>query len=78
MAGLEYIDKRTHLEERLMLVLRTSAGIPMETVSELEITPELLQSCQDNGELMVIDGNLVVTDKGRLFVDRIVLQLLTN
>jgi len=50
----------------------------METVSELEITAELLQSCQDNGELMVIDGNLVVTDKGRLFVDRIVLQLLTN
>jgi oxygen-independent coproporphyrinogen-3 oxidase len=78
VAGLEYIDKRTHLEERLMLDLRTSAGIPMETISELEINPELLASSQDNGELMVIDGNLVVTDKGRLFVDRIVLQLLTN
>ncbi len=78
VAGLEYIDKRTHLEERLMLELRTSAGIPMETLSELEIDPELLESCKDNGELTVIDGNLVVTDKGRLFVDRIVLQLLTN
>ena len=35
---------------------------------------ELAEFCKANG----IKRPLVVTDKGRLFVDRIVLQLLTN
>ena len=37
VAGIEYIDARTNLEERLMLELRTSTGIPLKVLAELGI-----------------------------------------
>jgi oxygen-independent coproporphyrinogen-3 oxidase len=78
VAGIEYIDKRTNLEERLMLELRTSTGIPMSVLDQLGIGPETISPFTLDGSLKIESENLVVTASGRLFVDRIVLQLLTN
>jgi len=78
VAGIEYIDTRTNLEERLMLELRTSTGIPMSVLDQLGISPETINPFILDGSLKIESENLVVTASGRLFVDRIVLQLLTN
>lgn len=78
VAGIEYIDTRTNLEERLMLELRTSTGIPLSVVDQLGISPETIDPFVLDGSLKIESENLVVTASGRLFVDRIVLQLLTN
>lgn len=78
VAGIEYIDTRTNLEERLMLELRTSTGIPMSVLDQLGISPETIDPFVLDGSLKIESENLVVTASGRLFVDRIVLQLLTN
>ena len=78
VAGIEYIDTRTNLEERLMLELRTSTGIPMNVLVQLGIAVGTIQPFILDGSLKIESENLVVTASGRLFVDRIVLQLLTN
>jgi putative oxygen-independent coproporphyrinogen III oxidase len=78
VAGIEYIDARTNLEERLMLELRTSTGIPLKVLAELGILESTIDPFVLDGSLKIENQNLAVTASGRLFVDRIVLQLLTN
>jgi len=78
VAGIEYIDARTNLEERLMLELRTSTGIPLKVLAELGIIKSTIDPFVLDGSLKIENENLAVTAAGRLFVDRIVLQLLTN
>ncbi len=78
VAGIEYIDARAKLEERLMLELRTSAGIPANVLAELGILDSTIKPFILDGSLKIDNQNLAVTAAGRLFVDRIVLQLLTN
>lgn len=78
VAGVEYIDARTNLEERLMLELRTSTGIPMSVLVELGVAESTIKPFVVEGSLKIEGENLAVTAAGRLFVDRIVLQLLTN
>ena len=78
VAGIEYIDARTNLEERLMLELRTSTGIPQTVLAELGILESTIEPFILDGSLKIENQNLAVTASGRLFVDRIVLQLLTN
>ena len=78
VAGIEYIDSRTNLEERLMLELRTSTGVPLKVLAELGILESAIEPFILDGSLKIENENLAVTAAGRLFVDRIVLQLLTN
>lgn len=78
VAGLEHLDGRTHLEERLMLELRTSIGVPLSVISDLDISQQLIDQLLESNQVEIQQNNLVVTDQGRLFVDRIVLDLLTK
>ena len=77
VAGLEYLDTKTHLEERLMLELRTSVGVPLAVIEQLGISSEKLTEFVTSNQLQISGGQVQVTDSGRLFVDRIVLDLLT-
>ncbi len=77
VAGLEYLDTKTHLEERLMLELRTSVGVPLAVIEQLGIGPEKFTEFVTSNQLQISGGQVQVTDSGRLFVDRIVLDLLT-
>ncbi len=61
-----------------MLELRTSAGIPANVLAELGILDSTIKPFILDGSLKIDNQNLAVTAAGRLFVDRIVLQLLTN
>jgi coproporphyrinogen III oxidase-like Fe-S oxidoreductase len=62
----------------LMLELRTSTGIPLKVLAELGIIKSTIDPFVLDGSLKIENENLAVTAAGRLFVDRIVLQLLTN
>jgi coproporphyrinogen III oxidase-like Fe-S oxidoreductase len=61
-----------------MLELRTSTGIPLKVLAELGILESTIDPFVLDGSLKIENQNLAVTASGRLFVDRIVLQLLTN
>ena len=61
-----------------MLELRTSTGIPREVLAELGILESTIEPFILDGSLKIDKKNIAVTAAGRLFVDRIVLQLLTN
>jgi coproporphyrinogen III oxidase-like Fe-S oxidoreductase len=61
-----------------MLELRTSTGIPLKVLAELGIIKSTIDPFVLDGSLKIENENLAVTAAGRLFVDRIVLQLLTN
>lgn len=78
VAGIEYIDEKTRFEEMLMLELRTKEGVSTSLLDSLKVHQETVDNFIKD-ELLAKSGNrLSVTAKGRLFVDRIVLDLLTN
>jgi putative oxygen-independent coproporphyrinogen III oxidase len=76
--GMEVLTQRQHLEERLLLELRTSAGVPRSLLKELEVLPAKVSQALSDG-LLTMKGPdyLVVTDRGRLLVDGITVQFLT-
>ena len=77
VAAREELSERQQLEERLMLQLRTSSGIPRSLVRELGIEPALIAETIAKSQLFVEGDRLVVSKSGRLLVDRMVLDFLS-
>ena len=61
-----------------MLALRPCTVIPLKVLAELGFIKSTTDPFVLDGSLKIENENLAVTAAGRLFVDRIVLQLLTN
>jgi len=78
VAGVEHIDARTRLEEMLMLELRTKEGVSTSVLEALQVSPHALEGFFAQEFLVIKNQRVSVTATGRLFVDRIVLDLLTN
>lgn len=78
VAGLEVIDHRTHLEERLMLELRCVDGTELSLLRELEVSQQKVSTALAEELLVLLPGaRIAVSAKGRLLIDGLVLQLLT-
>jgi len=76
--GIEFIDERTHLEERLMLELRCIDGTDLSLLKALGVNPEKVTAALAEGLLVLLpDSRIAVSAKGRLLIDGLVLQLLT-
>ena len=77
VAGREELTSTQRLEEELMLGLRTISGVPRTLVRELDIEPSRIAKAIAQGYLDLVDDRLVVSIKGRLVVDRLVLDFLS-
>ena len=77
VAAREQLTPRQQLEERLMLGLRTQSGVPRSLLGDLAVSGKHVSEALASG-LLTMDANRVwVTAKGRLLVDRIVLDFLS-
>jgi oxygen-independent coproporphyrinogen-3 oxidase len=75
--GQERLTERQVLEERLLLELRTAAGIEAEVLSQLGVDKGAVASEIASGNLALLpERRLAVTRQGRLIADGIVLRLL--
>ena len=77
VAGREELTPTQRLEEELMLGLRTISGVPRTLVRDLNIEPSRIAKAIAQGYLDLVDDRLVVSIKGRLVVDRLVLDFLS-
>ena len=77
VAGREELTSTQRLEEELMLGLRTISGVPRTLVRDLNIEPSRIAKAIAQGYLDLVDDRLVVSIKGRLVVDRLVLDFLS-
>ena len=81
-AGRESLDDRTRLEERILLEIRISAGLPVELAKLVNPNAGTLIAGFIADELVdareAIGGNLKLTLKGRLLADLVVRQLLAE
>ena len=77
VAGREELTSKQRLEEELMLGLRTISGVPKTLLRELDIEPSRVAKAIAQGYLDLVDDRLVVSIKGRLIVDRLVLDFLS-
>lgn len=78
-AGFEYLSPRTQLEEQLLLMLRTSEGVPRALLKDLEVPTELVANAIANGLLVLAPNDHVrATLEGRLLVDGLVLDFLAK
>lgn len=76
--GREVIERRTHLEERLLLELRCAEGTELSLLTELDVSKEKVSRAIADGLLTLLPGSRIcVTAKGRLLIDGVVLDLLT-
>jgi coproporphyrinogen III oxidase-like Fe-S oxidoreductase len=76
---MESLDARTRQEERLLLELRTSEGVDRELLQDLGVSPRRVSERIAAGQLRLGPGGRIVpTLEGRLLVDGIVLDFLTN
>ena len=79
----DLLDLRTLAEERIMLGLRTVAGIDFKTLLEKyswkpnEKTETYLHNLQKNGKARVEDGGIRLTGEGLKISDAIILDLIT-
>jgi putative oxygen-independent coproporphyrinogen III oxidase len=77
VAAREELTPRQQLEEALMLGLRTQTGVERSLLSELSVSAKMVSEALGAG-LLTMDANRIwVTAKGRLLVDRIVLDFLS-
>ena len=77
VAAREELTPRQQLEEALMLGLRTQTGVERSLLGELSVSAKLVSEALGAG-LLTMDANRIwVTAKGRLLVDRIVLDFLS-
>lgn len=77
VAAREQLTPRQQLEEALMLGLRTQSGVSRSLLTELAVPARLVSEALASG-ILTMDANRVwVTAKGRLLVDRIVLDFLS-
>lgn len=77
VAGREELTPTQRLEEELLLGLRTISGVPRTLVRDLNIEPSRIAKAIAQGYLDLVDDRLVVSIKGRLVVDRLVLDFLS-
>lgn len=77
VAGREELTSAQQLEERLMLGLRTSKGVPRSLIREIGVRPEKVALAIASGKLELKGEKLVVTKAGRLVVDAMVLDFLS-
>lgn len=81
-AGRESLDDRTRLEERILLEIRISAGLPVELAKLVNPNAGTLVAGFIADELVdareAIGGKLKLTLKGRLLADLVVRQLLAE
>ncbi len=76
--GMEQIDERTHLEERLMLELRCIDGTDLSLLEALQVSKNKVADALAQGLLTLLpNSRIAVSSKGRLLIDGLVLQLLT-
>ncbi len=79
VAGFEYLDKRTQLEEQLLLMLRTCQGVPRSLLRELGVPTELVANAIATGLLeLAANDQIKATLSGRLLVDGLVLDFLSK
>ncbi len=77
--GFEYLDPRTQLEEKLLLMLRTESGVSSALLRELGVPNDLVANAIANGLLQLgAGGQLRATLQGRLLVDGLVLDFLSK
>lgn len=78
-AGMETLDERTRLEERLLLELRIKGGVERQLLQSLDIKPALVAQAIADGLLEPLPGNrIAVTEAGRLLVDGLVVDFLSK
>ncbi len=77
VAGREELTATQRLEEELMLCLRTMRGVPKTLLRELNVEPSRVAKAIGQGFLEPVGDRLVVSVKGRLVVDRLVLDFLS-
>lgn len=77
VAGRETLTPRQQLEEQLMLGLRTDSGVPRSLLGELAVPAKVVSEALANGLLSMDVNRIWVTIRGRLLVDRIVLDFLS-
>lgn len=76
--GFEEIDTETHLVESVMLRLRTKQGLPREVLSDLGVSASKVASYLAQGLLTLSSDAIAVTEKGRLLVDGIAVDLVSS
>lgn len=76
--GFEEIDTETHLVESVMLRLRTKQGLPREVLSDLGVSATKVASYLAQGLLTLSSDAISVTEKGRLLVDGIAVDLVSS
>lgn len=77
VAGREELSHRQQLEEQLMLGLRTSKGVLKSVLGELEIPSQKIATALAEGLMSMDRERFFVSQKGRLVVDRLVLDFLS-
>ena len=77
VAGREELTERQILEERLMLGLRTLAGVPRTLFRDLAVEPSKVANAISAGYLSMSSDRVVVTRAGRLLIDGLVLDFLS-
>ena len=77
--SIEYVDRESRLEERLLLELRTSKGVEVKLFRELGVDQTKVAQAIADGKL-VITGNqrIAATTQGRLVIDGLILDFLTK
>lgn len=73
----ERLTERARLEERVLLELRTSLGVPLDVLARLCVPEDETKRLTESGLAEVNSGQLTLTRKGRLLADGISLQLLS-
>ena len=77
--SMEYVDQDARLEERLLLELRTSKGVGVKLLRELNVDQTKVAQAIADGKLVITgDQRIVATTQGRLVIDGLILDFLTN
>ncbi len=75
-AGLERLTQRQMLEEQLMLGLRTKYGVERELFAKLGVDSARVAEQIGHGNLTLLGDRVVSTERGRLLIDRLVVDFL--
>ena len=73
----ERLDSLAVAQERLLMGLRTDAGVPLAVLGPLKLTAQSprLQDALTDGLIKLVDGRLIATEIGRLVLDRVTFAL---
>jgi oxygen-independent coproporphyrinogen-3 oxidase len=75
VASSERLDAGAAALERLMMGLRTDAGVPRSALAVLDLDPAKLDALASAGLIAPADDRIVATAEGRLVLDRLILEL---